>query len=198
MQALWPLTRFLPSVAGTQTPSWYVSCICCEWAAVLEDLVPWLARVNMHCRQACKISSVVLSWQKVHTHQSLSCSWKLSACVFASDFAVLLGLFCQSCAANTKNRMRRSCLGIMQESVEIYDARMDSWRYVASMEASRAYGAAVTVHRNVFALGGMRDTQHNEVVERYDGGKDSWHKITPPPHILHKRAFLAACVVDLS
>lgn len=85
----------------------------------------------------------------------------------------------------------------MQDSVEIYDARMDSWQYVACMEASRAYGAAVTVDGNVFALGGMRDTQHNEVVERYDGATDSWHKITPPPHILHKRAFLAACVVDL-
>ena len=85
----------------------------------------------------------------------------------------------------------------MQDSVEIYDVRTDSWRYVANMEASRAYGAAVTVDGNVYALGGMRNAHHNEVVERYDGSSDSWHKITPPTHILHKRAFLAACVVDM-
>ena len=29
MQALWPLTRFLPWVAGMQMPSWYASYICC-------------------------------------------------------------------------------------------------------------------------------------------------------------------------
>lgn len=102
----------------------------------------------------------------------------------------VVGFHCQS-------NLRSSCRHVMQDSVEIYDVRTDSWRYVASMEASRAYGAAVTVDGNVFALGGMRDTQHNEVVERYDGGTDSWQKITPPSHILHKRAFLAACVVDL-
>ncbi|KAL3150536.1 hypothetical protein ABBQ32_000352 [Trebouxia sp. C0010 RCD-2024] len=83
------------------------------------------------------------------------------------------------------------------DSTEIYETRMDSWRYIASMEASRAYGAAVTVDGNVYALGGMRDAHHNEVVERYDGAKDCWHKIIPPSHILQKRAFLAACVVDL-
>ena len=86
----------------------------------------------------------------------------------------------------------------MQDSVEIYDVRKDVWRYVANMEASRAYGAAVTVDGNVYALGGMRDAHHNEVVERYDSASNSWHKITPPSHILHKRAFLAACVVDTS
>lgn len=83
------------------------------------------------------------------------------------------------------------------DSVEIYDVRTDTWRYVANMEASRAYGAAVTVDGNVYALGGMRDAHHNEVVERYDSVLNSWHKITPPSHILHKRAFLAACVVDV-
>ena len=85
----------------------------------------------------------------------------------------------------------------MQDSAEIYETRMDSWRYIASMEASRAYGAAVTVDGNVYALGGMRDAHHNEVVERYDSAKDCWHKILPPSHILQKRAFLAACVVDM-
>ncbi|DBA93101.1 TPA: hypothetical protein ACH3X2_003422 [Trebouxia sp. C0005] len=84
------------------------------------------------------------------------------------------------------------------DSVEIYDVRTDSWRYVANMEASRAYGAAVTVDGQVYALGGMRDAHHNEVVERYDSASNTWHKITPPSHILHKRAFLAACVVDMS
>lgn len=29
MQALWPLTKFLPWVAGMQTPSWYASYLCC-------------------------------------------------------------------------------------------------------------------------------------------------------------------------
>lgn len=77
---------------------------------------------------------------------------------------------------------------------------MDSRRHVASMEASWANGAAVTVDGNVFALGGMRDVPYNEVAERYDGQTDLWHKIAiaPPPHILPRRAFLAACVVDLS
>lgn len=88
--------------------------------------------------------------------------------------------------------------GTLQDSVEIYDVRTDSWRYVANMEASRAYGAAVTVDGQVYALGGMRDAHHNEVVERYDSASNTWHKITPPSHILHKRAFLAACVVDMS
>ena len=76
--------------------------------------------------------------------------------------------------------------------------RTDSWRYVANMQDSRAYGAAVTVDGSVYALGGMRDQQHNEVIERYDSGKNCWHKITPPPHMLHKCAFLAACVMDLN
>ena len=86
----------------------------------------------------------------------------------------------------------------MQETAEIYDVRTDSWRYVASMGDSRAYGAAVTVDGNVYALGGMRDQQHNETIERYDSTADSWHKVPLPSHMLHKRAFLAACVMDLS
>ena len=57
----------------------------------------------------------------------------------------------------------------MQYYVEIHDARMDSWppwQDVVRLEASRAYGVAVTVDENAFALGGIQDTKHNGMVER--------------------------------
>ena len=85
----------------------------------------------------------------------------------------------------------------MQASVEVYDVRTDSWRDVAPMEESRAYGAAVTVDGNVYAVGGMQSEVHNEIIEAYDYACDSWQKLAPPDHILQRRAFLAACVVDM-
>ena len=81
--------------------------------------------------------------------------------------------------------------------MEVYDARKDAWRMIAPMEESRAYGAAVTVDGRVYALGGMQSDVHNEIVECYDSMSDSWHRLSPPDHILQKRAFLAACVVTM-
>lgn len=65
------------------------------------------------------------------------------------------------------------------------------------MQECRAYGAAVTVDGNVYALGGMQNDEHNEIVETYDYASDSWQRLAPPDTILQRRAFLAACVVDM-
>ena len=80
--------------------------------------------------------------------------------------------------------------------MEVYDARKDAWRDVAPMQENRAYGSAVTVDGAVYAVGGMQSDFHNEIVETYDHVSDSWQRLDPPDHILQRRAFLAACVVD--
>ena len=88
-------------------------------------------------------------------------------------------------------------------SCEVYDSRTNTWRSIAPLADSRAYGAAGSAGSmdgsEVFVIGGLRsDMQtHAPLVEKYSPVKDTWEQVELPAHVNPRRSFLAACTMGI-
>ena len=59
-------------------------------------------------------------------------------------------------------------------SVECYDATLDKWTLVASMNSARSGAAVAAANKYIYALGGYNGTTQLSSVERYDPVLDEW------------------------
>ena len=59
-------------------------------------------------------------------------------------------------------------------SVECYDATLDKWALVASMNSARSGAAVTAASKYIYALGGYDGTTQLSSVERYDPALNEW------------------------
>lgn len=89
------------------------------------------------------------------------------------------------------------------QNCEVYDSRANTWRSIAPLADSRAYGGAaaagVTDGSDVYVVGGLRsDMQtHAPLLERYSPVTDTWHQVELPAHVNPRRSFLATCTMGI-
>ncbi len=80
------------------------------------------------------------------------------------------------------------------ESIERYDPRTDSWKYLAPMPTPRSSLAVVPVGNTIYTIGGYGADGPTDRVEAYDIAVDRW--VTDLPPMPTKRYDLTAVALD--